>query len=97
MLPSHNVPAIKHARPIPLFVLLPKELSGDPRGLTSFRELTLQHSSGNKKAEDDANKDAEKKLDEIKGIGSKSGDKVVEELLRLVTEVKPEAPQRVSG
>ncbi|KAI4153368.1 MAG: hypothetical protein LQ340_002341, partial [Diploschistes diacapsis] len=56
------------------------------------------HTSGNKKAEQDASKDAEGKLSEIKTIGSKSGDKVVEELLRLVTEVKPEVPQqRVSG
>ena len=56
-----------------------------------------QHTSGNKKAEEDANKDADNKLKEIKGIGSKSGDKVVEDLLKLVTEVKPQVPQRVGG
>ena len=55
----------------------------------------LQHTSGNKKAEEDASKDAESKLKDIKSIGSKSGDKVVEDLLKMVTDVQPKVPQRV--
>lgn len=31
----------------------------------------------------------------IKEAGSKKGDQVVEDLLRVVTDVKPEVPQRV--
>ena len=58
---------------------------------------TMQHSKGNKKAEEDAQKDAENKLKEIKSAGSKSGDRVVEDLLKAVTDVKPELPQRVTG
>jgi Vacuolar (H+)-ATPase G subunit len=56
-----------------------------------------KHSSGNKKAEEEANRDAEKKLGEIKSAGSKSGDQVVSTLLKLVTEVKPEVPDRVQA
>ena len=54
-----------------------------------------QHTSGNKKAEEDASKDADEQLKHIKEAGSKTGDKVVEDLLRVVTEVKAEAPERV--
>lgn len=56
-----------------------------------------KHSSGNKKAGEDADKDAEIKLKEIKIAGSKGGDGVVQELIRVVTEVKPEVPQRISA
>jgi len=31
----------------------------------------------------------------IKDAGSKTGDKVVDDLLRVVTEVKPEVPDRI--
>ena len=59
-------------------------------------DLTVaQHSSGNKKAEEDADKEAEKTLAEIKRIGEKSGDKVVQDLLKIVMEVKPEVPDKV--
>ncbi|KAK3044358.1 hypothetical protein LTS18_001487, partial [Coniosporium uncinatum] len=50
------------------------------------------HSSGNKKAEEDANKDTEGKLEEINSIGDDKGNKVIEDLLRAVTDVKPVAP-----
>lgn len=53
--------------------------------------------SGNKKAEEDAAKDAEKKVNEIKEAGKEKGDKVIEELLRAVTDVKPERPDRVNA
>lgn len=56
---------------------------------------TSQHTSGNKKAEDDANKDAEGQMKEIKAAGSKTGDKVVEDLLKAVFEVKPVVPDRI--
>ena len=38
--------------------------------------VTVQHSSGNKQAEEDADKDTEKKLEEIKKIGKDTGPKV---------------------
>ncbi|MCJ1483955.1 H(+)-transporting V1 sector ATPase subunit G [Schaereria dolodes] len=62
-----------------------------------FKKFETEHSSGNKKAEEDANKDADSKVEEIKRAGGKSGDKVVEDLLRVVTEVKPEVPDRVAA
>ena len=40
--------------------------------------LTIaQHSSGNKKAEDDAKKDTDGKVKEVEELGNKSGSKVV--------------------
>ncbi len=64
-----------------------------------LRGLTLvyhsQHTSGNKKAEEDASKDAEEQMKAIKDAGSKTGDKVVDDLLTVVTEVKPEIPDRI--
>lgn len=59
-------------------------------GLTTF-----QHSSGNKQAEQDADKESDEKLKEIKGIGGKTGDKVVDDLLKAVVDVRPEVPNRV--
>lgn len=56
----------------------------------------LQHKQGNKKAEDDADKDAQAKVKEIEAAGKKSGDKVVEDLLGAVTDVKPEVPEKLS-
>ena len=58
---------------------------------------TGQHSSGNKKAEEDAGKDADEQVKEIKSAGQKSGDKVIDDLLRVVTDVKPEVPDRVAA
>lgn len=57
--------------------------------------IICQHTSGNKKAEEDADKDTEQKLQEIKEIGNKQGKKVVDDLLRAVTDVKPVVPERV--
>lgn len=53
-----------------------------------------QQTSGNKKSEDDANKETEEKVNEIKSIGEKEGDKVVESLLRAVTDVNPQPPEK---
>jgi len=36
-------------------------------------------------------------LKTIKEAGGRTGNKVVEDLLRLITEVKPEVPDRVSA
>lgn len=54
----------------------------------------MQHTSGNEKAEQDANKDAEEQIRAIKQAGEKTGDKVVEDLLRVVGDVRPEVPDR---
>ncbi len=65
------------------------------RGLTLVYQS--QHTSGNKKAEEDASKDAEEQMKTIKDAGGKTGDKVIDDLLRVVTEVKPEIPDRVAA
>jgi V-type H+-transporting ATPase subunit G len=54
-----------------------------------------KHSSGNKQAEEQAEKDTQQKLDEIKQIGQKTGPTVVEDLLKAVTDVRPQVPDRV--
>jgi V-type H+-transporting ATPase subunit G len=56
----------------------------------------LQQTSGNKKAEDDANKDAEAKVKEIEEAGKKSGSKVVDDLIKTVTTPHPEVPEKIS-
>jgi V-type H+-transporting ATPase subunit G len=63
----------------------------------SGQRLTLlsQHTSGNKKAEEDANKDAETKIKEIKEAGKKGQDQVVKELLKAVFDIKPVVPDRI--
>ncbi|MCJ1476221.1 hypothetical protein MMC13_004887 [Lambiella insularis] len=62
-----------------------------------FKKFEKEHSSGNKKAEEDASRDADSKMAEIKEAGSRSGDKIVEDLLRVVMDVKPEVPDRVNA
>lgn len=54
-----------------------------------------QHSQGNKQAEDEANKEAEVKIKEIKVAGQKGQDKVVKDLLKAVFDVKPVPPTEV--
>lgn len=56
-----------------------------------------QHSSGNKAAEEQAEKDTQKQLEEIKAIGKKTGPTVVEDLIRAVLTVRPEVPNRMEG
>lgn len=48
-----------------------------------------QHTSGNKAAEEEAQKETDAKVKEIKDIGPKKGTKVVEDLLNAVVNVKP--------
>lgn len=57
--------------------------------------MITQHTSGNKKAEDDASKDAESKIQDIKGAGKKGQDKVVADLLNAIFDVKPVVPDRI--
>ncbi|KAI4216479.1 MAG: hypothetical protein LQ351_000968 [Letrouitia transgressa] len=56
-----------------------------------------EHTRGNKKAEEDASRDAEEQLNAIRASGDKSGQKVIEDLLKAVTDVRPEVPDRVSA
>lgn len=53
----------------------------------------MQHTSGNKKAEDDAKKETDKKVQEIESIGKEKGFKVVEQLIAAVTTATPEPPR----
>lgn len=57
--------------------------------------IILQHTSGNKKAEEDANKEAEAQVKSIHEAGKKGKDKVVVDLLKAVFDVKPLVPERV--
>lgn len=57
------------------------------------RANRTKHSSGNKKMEEDANKETETKLKEIQEIGKTKGQKVVDDLLEAVVNVHPEVPQ----
>lgn len=61
-----------------------------------FKKFEAEHKQGNKKAEEDANKDAETKVKEIETAARKAGDKVVEDLLRAITDVRPEVPNKIS-
>lgn len=63
--------------------------------LGSLTDLMCQQSSGNKKAEQDADKDTEAKLEEIKKIGGETGPKVVDDLIRAVFDVQLHVPDRV--
>lgn len=56
----------------------------------------MQHGSGNKKAEEEADAEAETKIEEIKEAGKSAGDKVIEDLLSAVVDVKPEVPDRIT-
>lgn len=64
----------------------------------STAELTAtlkQQTSGNKEAEQTAEKETKKELDEINQIGKKTGPKVVDDLLKAVVDVRPEPPSKV--
>ncbi|PGH34003.1 V-type ATPase, G subunit [[Emmonsia] crescens] len=61
-----------------------------------FKKFEAEHSSGNKVAEDEANKEAEVKVQEIKDIGKKKGGQVVENLIHAVTDVQPQIPKKLA-
>lgn len=44
--------------------------------------------------EEEANKEAESKLEEISRTGKEKGNKVVQDLLRAVLDVQPEPPSK---
>ncbi|KAE9375519.1 V-type proton ATPase-like protein subunit G [Stipitochalara longipes BDJ] len=60
-----------------------------------FKKFEAEHTSGNKKAEEDANKDAETKMKEIKEAGKTGQDQVVKDLLKAVFEITPVVPERI--
>ncbi|RDA89340.1 hypothetical protein CP532_6261 [Ophiocordyceps camponoti-leonardi (nom. inval.)] len=57
-----------------------------------FKKFETEHSQGNKEAEDEAAKEAEKQIKVIKNAGQKSKDAVVKNLLNAVFDVKPVPP-----
>ncbi|TKA41610.1 hypothetical protein B0A54_06498 [Friedmanniomyces endolithicus] len=59
-----------------------------------FQSFEKEHTSGNKAAEEQADKDTQKQLDEIKAIGEKTGPKVVQDLIKAVMTVQPKVPDR---
>ena len=61
-----------------------------------YQLIFVQQQSGNKKAEDDANKEAEKAMEEITKAGKDKGSKVVDDLIKIVTTPHPEVPDKIS-
>ncbi|KAI8964296.1 vacuolar ATPase [Daldinia sp. FL1419] len=59
-----------------------------------FKRFEAEHTQGNKQAEDEANREADAKIKEIQAAGQKSQDKVVEDLLKAVFDVKPVPPEK---
>ncbi|KEY68258.1 hypothetical protein S7711_04789 [Stachybotrys chartarum IBT 7711] len=59
-----------------------------------FKKFEAEHSKGNQAAEDEANKDADKQISEIKATGKKKQGEVVKNLLSAVFDVKPVAPTK---
>ncbi|CAI7654982.1 unnamed protein product [Penicillium pancosmium] len=61
-----------------------------------YKKFEAEHSSGFKTAEADANKEAEEKLKGIEASGKKQGDKVVADLIKATTDVKPQVPEKIA-
>lgn len=59
-----------------------------------FKKFEAEHTQGNKKAETDANKDAEAKIKEMKEAGKKHQAQVVKDLCNGVVNVSPVAPSK---
>ncbi|KAI9730737.1 MAG: H(+)-transporting V1 sector ATPase subunit G [Cirrosporium novae-zelandiae] len=57
-----------------------------------YKKFETEHSSGNKKAEEDANKEAEVKVKDIQETGNKHGKQVIDDVTKAVTDVHPEVP-----
>ncbi|KAJ5341852.1 V-type ATPase [Penicillium brevicompactum] len=62
-----------------------------------YKKFEGEHSSGFKAAEEESNKEADVKLQEIKDAGKKQGDEVVEGLIRVTTDVKPQVPEKIAA
>ncbi|KAH8887842.1 V-type ATPase [Thozetella sp. PMI_491] len=54
-----------------------------------FKQFEAEHTQGNKQAEEEADKEADAKIVEIKEAGKKNQDKVIKDLLSAVLDVKP--------
>ncbi|KAM4065924.1 vacuolar (H+)-ATPase G subunit [Hirsutella rhossiliensis] len=57
-----------------------------------FKKFEAEHSKGDKEAEAEAAKDAEKQIKTIKEAGQKNKNAVVKNLMSAVFDVKPVAP-----
>jgi len=58
-----------------------------------YKNFEAEHSKGNQQAEDEANKEAEKQIQEITAAGKKNQSTVVKNLLSAVFDVKPTPPE----
>ncbi|KAK4149649.1 H+-ATPase G subunit-domain-containing protein [Chaetomidium leptoderma] len=54
-----------------------------------YKDFEAQHSHGNKQAEDEADKEADAKIKEIRESGQKGQDQVISNLLSAVFDVHP--------
>ncbi|KAL1891285.1 hypothetical protein Sste5346_007745 [Sporothrix stenoceras] len=59
-----------------------------------FKKFESEHTQGNKAAEEEANREADAKIVEIKAAGKKSQDKVVKDLLAAVLNANPVPPSK---
>ncbi|KAJ9156198.1 hypothetical protein NKR23_g1185 [Pleurostoma richardsiae] len=59
-----------------------------------YKEFEAEHTAGNKQAEEEANKEADVKIKEIKEAGKKSQESVIKDLLSAVIEVKAVPPSK---
>ncbi|KAI9835247.1 MAG: hypothetical protein M1838_005331 [Thelocarpon superellum] len=62
-----------------------------------FKKFEAEHSSGNKKAEEEADAEADATIKEIGEIGKKKGGQVVDDLLKAVMDVTPQVPDRATA
>ncbi|OQD62544.1 hypothetical protein PENPOL_c012G01667 [Penicillium polonicum] len=62
-----------------------------------YKKFEGEHSSGYKVSEAEADKEAEVKLQEIKEAGKEKGDKVIADLIRVTTDVKPVASEKIKA
>ncbi|KAJ5401374.1 uncharacterized protein N7487_007270 [Penicillium crustosum] len=62
-----------------------------------YKKFEGEHSSGYKVSEAEADKEAEVKLQEIKESGKKQGEKVIADLIRVTTDVKPVASEKIKA
>lgn len=53
-----------------------------------------QQQSGNRKAEEDAEKDTNQQLEDLKKLEEETGPSVIDDLLKAVVDVRPQAPER---
>jgi len=60
-----------------------------------FKSFEAEHSSGNKKAEQEADKDAQARIQDIEKVRARAGDRVVDNLIHAVVNVKPEVPEKI--